>query len=140
MKYFLVNNCMKTLMVACSLFLLSACATTANTETLIEERAMARWNAIFIDDLTAAYGYLSPGYRSSVSLSQYQRKIITQRVAWTGADYIESDCTEITCNVQINLEYALYGVIPGVKKFDGSQKITESWIKVSGKWYLVPEE
>lgn len=140
MKYVFVNRRMNLPAMVCSLLLLSACATTVNTEALIQERAMARWNALFSDDLAAAYEFLSPGYRSSVSLSQYQRRIMTQRVAWTDAHYIESDCTETTCNVKINLNYALHGVLPGVKSFDGSQKINESWIRASGNWYFVPQE
>ena len=140
MKYVFLNNRINLPTMICSLLLLSACETTVKTEYLTEERVMARWNALLTHDLTAAYEFLSPGYRSSVSLSQYQRKIVTQRVGWTGARYIESDCTEITCNVKINLEYTLYGAIPGVKAYSGSLKINESWIRVDGNWYIVPEE
>lgn len=120
--------------------LLSACATKMPTEKVIEARALARWSALFDDDITGAYEYLSPGYRSSVSLAQYQSSLLRMRVKWTGAKYIESDCAEITCKVKISLKYTVFNAIPGVKSFDGTQTIEESWLLVNGKWYLVPEK
>jgi len=120
--------------------LLSACATIISTEKVIEERAMARWNALFGGDIAGAYGYLSPGYRSSVSLTQYQGSLSRMRVKRTGAQYIGSDCAETTCKVKISLNYTVFNALPGVKSFDGTQAIEESWLLVSGKWYLVPEK
>jgi hypothetical protein len=143
MKYILVNKYMKTLMVACSLLLLSACATTtqeaAREDNSIETRAQARWNAILQDDLTAAYEYLSPGYRSSVSLVQYIRLILNKQVSWTGARYVGSECDETLCEVTIALDYSLVGVLPGVKSFDSTKNIGEAWLFVDGEWYYVPK-
>jgi len=126
--------------LCCSLLWLSACATTAPTEELIEERATARWDAILSGDLAGAYEYLSPGYRSSVSSSQYQRSILLRQVQWTGAKYVRSECSEKTCKVLILLNYRVSGALPGVKHFNGTQDIKESWVKVNGLWYYVPKE
>lgn len=122
------------------LLMVSACATTTSSQGVIEERAMARWEVLLSGDLSAAYDYLSPGYRSSVSSLQYQRSVLRRRVTWTNAKYVESNCDEIACKVQISLDYTLYGALPGVKSFDGTQTIEESWVLVDGTWYLVPEE
>jgi hypothetical protein len=124
--------------LCCCLLLLSACASTARTENTVEKRATARWDALLSDDLAGAYEYLSPGFRSSVSSVQYQRSVLLRKVAWTGAQYIESDCAETTCKVKISLDYALYGGVPGVKSFEGTEMIEESWVLVDGVWYLVP--
>lgn len=124
----------------CCGLLLSACATTSQTGAIIEKRATARWNALLSDDLAGAYEFLSPGFRSSVSSTQYQRSILVQRVKWTGARYVESDCTETTCKVKISLGYTVYGALPGVKSFDGTQIINESWVLSDGNWYLVPDK
>ena len=98
-RVFLVISC-------CSLFLLSACAATAQKQDSMEERVMARWNAVLADDFLAAYDFLSPGFRSSVSLQQYQRALILQQVKWTGARYIESEF-----RIFVNI-YAFREIVP----------------------------
>ena len=134
LKYFLIPG------LCCGLLCLSACATTSKNENSIEVRAMERWDALLSGNLDSAYQYLSPGYRSSVSSMQYQRSVLLNRVKWTRANYIESDCAETTCNIKISIEYALYGALPGVKSFEGNQTVDESWILTKGKWYFVPNK
>jgi len=140
MKFFMGPRSLVVWGLICSLLLLSACATTARTDNIIEERATARWDTLLSGDLAGAYEFLSPGFRSSVPSLQYQRQILLNKVKWTGAQYIESDCTETTCKVKISLDYTVYGALPGVKSFDGTQEIEESWVKVNGKWYFVPNK
>ena len=124
----------------CTLLLLQACAGMATTEESIEKRATDRWEALFSDDLEGAYEFLSPGYRSSVSLKQYLRTLLLQKVQWKDARFIESDCAETSCKVKISLDYTVYGAVPGVSSFDGTQQIEESWVKVNGNWYFVPKK
>ena len=126
--------------LCCSLLLLSACATSMKSGGNIEKRAMGRWDALLSEDVEAAYEYLSPGYRSSVSLTQYHRSLLLSKVKWTGAKYIESDCEETVCNVKISLDFTIYGALPGVKSFESKQTIEESWVLVNGFWYLVPKK
>ena len=131
-----------------SLLMLSACATsTVDTDAessdpskVIEARAMARWNTLLAGDLPAAYEYLSPAYRTSVSSLQYQRSIVTQKVQWKGAEYVEADCEETHCKVRISVEYAIYGALPGVRVFRDSQVVEESWVLVDGTWYFIPPQ
>ena len=124
--------------LCCSLLLLSACANTMKSGGDIEKRAMGRWDALLSEDVEAAYEYLSPGYRSSVSLTQYHRSLLLSKVKWTGAKYIESDCEETVCNVKILLDFTVYGALPGVKSLESKQTIEESWVLVNSSWYLVP--
>ena len=142
MKLFSDTGLGRIMVVACGFMLLSACATSTSvsTETQIEQRVNARWDALLTGDLAGAYEYLSPGYRSSVSSLNYQRSILLKRVQWTNARFIESNCTETTCKAKINLDYVLYGALPGVKSFAGTQAIHESWVLTDGNWYLVPEK
>ncbi len=139
-KFFLRRNSKFLLVSCCGLFLLSACATTMQTEDALEERAMVRWDALLSGDVEAAYEFLSPGYRSSVSLLQYHRSLLLSKVKWTGANYIEADCEETICNVKILLDFTVYGALPGVKSMDSKQTIEESWLLVKGSWYLVPKK
>jgi len=124
--------------VVCALLLLSACATPVSKEVQVEQRATARWETLLSGDLAGAYEYLSPGYRSSVTSIQYQQSILRQQVQWTSAKYLESTCEETTCNVKILVGFTVYGALPGVKSFDGTKDIEESWVLISGNWYLVP--
>lgn len=118
---------------------LSACMTTAPTSAVIEQRATARWEAVLSDDIDVAYEFLSPGYRSSVSLKQYHRSLLLKQINWTAAKYVESDCGETACNVKILLDFTIYGAVPGAPTFDSKQTIEESWVLVNGSWYLVPK-
>ncbi len=122
------------------LLLLSACATTTGTKQSIEERAMARWDTLLSGDLAGAYEFLSPGFRSSVPSAQYQKSLFLNRVEWTHARYIESECGETTCKVSILLAYTLRGGLPGVSSFEGSDRVEESWILSGKNWYLVPKQ
>jgi len=127
-------------MLSFSLLLISACATTMSAESIVEERAMARWQALLSDDLEGAYGYLSPGFRSSVSSNQYQRSILRRQVRWTDARYTKSECSETACKVSISIDFTVYGALPGVSSFESTQPVEESWIFVDNNWYLVPEK
>ncbi len=141
MNNFFSNGRLLYLAAVCgSVFLLSACATMPGTGDGVEKRVTARWQALLSDDLTAAYDFLSPGYRSSVSLKHYQRTVLLKKVHWRDAKYIESDCAETSCKVKISLDYTMYGGVPGVQSFEGTQTITESWVLIDGVWYLVPKQ
>lgn len=140
MNNFANNSRVGLLGVVCGLLLLSACATSVSTENQIEQRVTARWETLLSGDLAGAYEFLSPGYRSSVSLMQYQRSVLLQQVKWTSAKYVESTCEETTCSVKVLVGFTVYGALPGVKSFNGTKDIEESWVLISGNWYLVPPQ
>jgi len=131
-------SAIKLIALLLSLGLLGACAANLSQKQPIEERVNAYWKLTLSDDFLGAYAYLSPGYRSSVSSNQYQRLMLLKKVKWNEATYIESECTETTCKVVISLNYTVFAAVPGVKSFDSSQKINQSWVRADGAWYLVP--
>jgi hypothetical protein len=141
-----INHKARNSLLLLGLLLLSACATTTTEPEVstapqvssIEERSTARWNAVFSGDLSGAYQYLSPGFRSSVSSMQYQRSILLKPVQWTSAKYMESNCQETTCDVRFQVGYRVVGALPGVKSYEGKQDVHESWILIDGLWYFVP--
>ena len=128
------------LTVIFSVLLLSACASPETKENTIEGRVEARWDTLLKGDLAAAYEFLSPGYRSSVSSLQYQRSILIQKIRWTGAEYSSHVCEETTCNVRVTMDFSVYGALPGVKSFEGTQVVEETWVQVGGQWYFVPSQ
>ncbi len=122
------------------LLLLAACASMKPAEQVVGERAVARWDALIKGDYAAAYQYLSPGFRSSVSAEQYEKSFIYKKIKWTSAKLIESNCAEKTCKVRISLGYTAYGALPGVKTFSSKEPIDESWVLSHGSWYILPEK
>ena len=140
MNIFPYTGRVRLMAVACGLMLLSACATSTSVspESQVEERANARWEALFSCDLAGAYEYLTPAYRTSVSSLAYQRSVLLQRVAWTSAKYTDNVCEESLCKVKFEVGFTVSGALPGVKSYEGTQKIEESWVLIDGQWYFVP--
>ncbi len=134
-----VRKLFKIVSLSLAVFLLSACASNPAKNQPIEQRVMSMWDTLLAGDLNGAYEHLSPGYRSSVSLSQYQKQLLLKKVKWTSAKYIESECTETTCKVKISLGYTVFAAVPGVKTFSSTQTITENWLLIDRIWYMVPE-
>jgi hypothetical protein len=125
------------LLLAC--LLLFSCAGTGNSNN-IEVRAQTRWDSLLGGDLAGAYEFLSPGLRSSIGSLDYQRVLLMTKVRWTAAEVLESECDEDACTVKVNIKFLLLGAVPGVKKFEGHQVISESWVRVDGQWWYVPQE
>ena len=131
----------KPFLVLIVALLLSACAGMGKPpEDVVKERAQERWDLLLAEDFAAAYEYLTPGYRSGVSLNQYQRKLLTQAVQWTDAKAGKSTCLEESCNVRISISYAVYGAVPGVSRFDSKGTTEENWIRIKGRWYFLPPD
>ncbi len=122
------------------LILLSGCAGMAKTpEEAVRERARERLDLILADDFAAAYEYLSPGYRSGVSSANYQRRMLSQKAQWRSATVGKSECSDDVCKIRISIDYSIYGVVPGVDRFDSTAAAVEDWVKADGKWYFVPK-
>ena len=138
MTLYPVRRYLKIALMVSGLMLLSACTVPENKQSSIEERVNARWDALLAGDLAGAYEYLSPGYRSSVSSLQYQRMVLLRQIEYTSAKYVNSECEQATCTVAVLVGFTVYGAVPGVKSFDGSRNIEESWVMVDGNWYIVP--
>lgn len=134
-----VRTALKIISLSLAVALLSACASNPAKDQPVEVRAMSMWDALLGGDINTAYEHLSPGYRSSVSLAQYQKQLLMKKVKWTSAKYIESECTETTCKVKISLGYTVFAAVPGVRSFSSAQTISENWVKVGRVWYMVPE-
>lgn len=120
--------------------LLAACATAPESQGDIASRAQARWDALLAEEFDVAYGFLSPGYRSSVSRSQYQRSILLQKVRWASADYRSSECDENRCTVTVSVDYLLVNPVPGLSRYRGTKEIEERWIRADGQWWYVPDK
>ncbi len=119
----------------------SGCATSTpqSAEAAVLERAQERLDLVLQEDYAAAYEYLSPGYRSGVTLRAYQRELLTRPVRWTSARAVASECSEDVCKLRIAIEFEVYAAVPGMTRFKSPGAVEERWLRVDGQWYLVPE-
>ena len=140
MHKFYYTSAFRPALAALTLAWLTACATTTSHDATPDARAQQRWDALLSEDYQGAYEYLSPGYRSSMSPVDYQRKLLLQRIRWTGAAFKQSDCLDNVCKVRISVEYKIRGALPGVPVYEGRRIIEEDWIRSGGQWWFVPEK
>ncbi len=116
----------------CLLFLLHGGAATPQEE--VGKRALERWQALIQRDFEKAYGFLSPAYRSAVSLESYKSRI-SERIRWTEATLKGVSCEEARCEVTLEVGYRYVS-----KPFDyeGRKTVKERWIHSQGGWWYVP--
>lgn len=128
----------RTLLLVCSALLLAACAATGPKTEPVVERAQARWNALVAGDLETAYSYLSPGFRSTTSLIDYGVTLRSRPVRWTSAAYKDHSCEESRCIVRFDIGFRVPRPVPGLKVWDGSDVVEDTWVRTGGQWWYLP--
>ena len=113
----------------------AACATlgpsSPNEEKVkvVSERAQARWKAIIGKDFDAAYGYLSPKSRATVTPAGF--KAIASRLAYNAAELKDVTCEAETCKVTFRITY------DARMMKDVHSPLEESWVIDGGQaWYV----
>jgi hypothetical protein len=120
---------------------LTACATAPeNTENSIEERAQDRWDALLAGDYETAYSYFSPGYRSSVSVVDFEIMVRTRRVRWVSAEYMDHSCEESACTVKFKIGFKVARPVLGMPEWKGYDTVDEKWVKTKGQWWYLPKK
>ncbi|MDX1461184.1 MAG: hypothetical protein R3348_09025 [Xanthomonadales bacterium] len=121
---------------------LAACAGMGASGSL-EERAQARWDALLGGDWERAYEFLSPGARMAMSEEAFRELMANRTIQWTGVEVAEvgpCDAEVGSCDVTANISYRVSRGVPGLRKpIELTKGVTESWIKVDGTWYFVPD-
>ena len=127
--------------LALCLPLLAACASTpAARDKLIEQRAQARWDALLARDYETAYSYLSPGYRSTTSVTDFEIGVRARRVQYISAEYRSHSCEEAVCTVQIMVGYRVVRPVVGLPEWKSTSLVEERWINSDGGWWFLPEK
>lgn len=125
--------------------LLAACATSPPSspppatlaagqprEVVLRERAQGRWNALVRDDIDAAYAYMSPGSRNTISLDTFKRT--ARRGAYREAKIESVDCDGNACRVRLLVTYD-HRLMKGI-----TTPLTEAWVFDNGQaWYVYRE-
>jgi hypothetical protein len=105
----------------------------------LEDRALARWQAIIGSDWAQAYAFLTPGYREATPLDRYESNLVASRVRWSEAHVIGSSCASPDrCDVRVSVDFGLRGGLPGVGNVASKQQMTETWLRIDGNWYHLP--
>ena len=120
--------------------LLAACATTKPADSLVRERAQARWDAVLLRDYDTAYSFLSPGYRSSHSRVDFEIGLRTRRILWTSAKVQEVSCEADSCTVQTDVGYKVVKPVPGVNEWKSHDNLEERWVRTEGQWWYLPDK
>ncbi|MBK6435978.1 MAG: hypothetical protein IPF83_09000 [Rhodanobacteraceae bacterium] len=116
-----------------------AAAISEDPKAPIERRVTDRWKLLVAGDAARAYTYLTPGYRSTATPSQYAEWLKSRQIKWTAGKYMDRQCDDATTcavSVQIMAETKLPG-IPGVQQ--ASSVIEEKWLQFDGVWYHLPK-
>lgn len=123
------------LAVAFLAVLTAACATlgpsSSNEEKVkvVSERAQARWKAIIGKDFAAAYEYLSPKSRATVTPAGF--KAVVSRLDYRNAELKEVTCDAEVCKVKLAIAYDTK-LMKGVHS-----PLEESWVIENGQaWYV----
>lgn len=121
--------------------LLSACAASAPTrDEVIPERAQARWDALLAGDFGTAYGYLSPGVRSTMSATDFEIAFRLRRIQYLSAEYREHSCGDDVCTVKMIIGYRVVQPLAGVPEWESESAVEERWILSGGEWWYLPEK
>ncbi|MEO8672528.1 MAG: hypothetical protein ABI411_14515 [Tahibacter sp.] len=140
---------MKPVVFASILAALGGCATTgpANSggkatkaASALEERVAQRWEFLIAHKAESAYDFLTPGFRATKTREVYAFEMNNRPVTWTGASVTEKECDdEDSCTVSVSMRFTVpvHGGSPNTPGFSVAH---EKWIKVSGKWYYLPDQ
>ena len=66
---------------------------------VVSERAQARWDAIIGKDFAAAYGYMSPSSRATMTEAGF--KAIASRLNYRAAEVKEAKCDAGNCRLKL---------------------------------------
>ena len=126
--------------VLCALVLASCGGTTPvkADKNPVAERSQARWDMLLAGDYAGAYEYLSPGFRSGTSLTDFEMSMRLRKVRYEQIQYQSHECQESVCTVKLEANYLVGAPVPGLKEYRGSSVIEEQWINTGSEWWYLP--
>jgi hypothetical protein len=121
--------------------LLTACATTGGGGGgNVADRAQARWDALLAGDFETAYGYYTPGFRSSHSVADFELSQRLRKVQFRGAEYVDQECDGDTCTLKFSVDYHIASPVPGLDEWKSKTTLDEQWVRTQGQWWYFPND
>jgi len=119
------------------LLAVGGCVDKSNPD-MVDTRSVERWNFLVAHEAEKAYDYLTPGYRATQTRENYAASMNTRPVQWTGVTFKDKTCDGDRCKVNVNVRYSV--AMPGMagRKMDGERVQSETWIRVNGEWFFLP--
>lgn len=100
-----------------------------SAETIVKEKAQARWDALVRGDINAAYGYMSPGSRSVITATDYAASV--RSGFWKSAVVEKVECGSAqSCDVAATIEYEYQGRRT-------KTPLQEAWIREGSEWWYL---
>ena len=124
-----------------ALLALTGCMTAVKDQdsSVIQARAIQRWDFLIEHHAEKAWDYLSPGYRETKPREAYAKEMNARGVNWTKVSFNSQKCDADVCTVHLAVDYTI-NMGAGIGKVASMGPITETWIKVKGQWYFLPEQ
>ena len=108
--------------------------------SVVQRRALERWNLLVTHQPVKAYDYLSPGYRATHTLDQYVAFIATARLKWKDVRIESQKCDAETCTVNLIVKSDIPGqLINASRDIEHEAPVSEHWIASEGQWYFLPD-
>ncbi|MEO8803303.1 MAG: hypothetical protein ABI304_08265 [Rudaea sp.] len=127
--------------VLIALLALSGCMTGVKKDedaSVINQRAVQRWDYLIAHQGDKAYDFLSPGYRATKTRIAYATEMSARGVHWSKVHFGSQKCDKDVCHVHLVVDYSMrQGGPVGTVKTTGF--VTETWLKTDGKWYFLPD-
>ena len=123
---------------------LGACSTTAPVKkddaTIVQQRALDRWNLLIEHKPDKAYDYLTPGYRSTQTRDEYVKAKNQTQIHWQSVAPIDQKCDADMCTVRIMITSKV--TLPQLQghEVETQSPLTERWLKSDGQWYFLPDD
>lgn len=91
-------------------------------------------------DWEKAYAYFTPGYRDVNAYEAFRVSMVNRQVNWTAARSVGAECESAEkCVVTVEINYSLIGGLRGVSEVSSTRRSDETWLKLGGEWYLLPQ-
>ena len=108
--------------------------------SVVQRRALERWNLLTTHQPVKAYDYLSPGYRATHTLDQYVAFVATARLRWKEAKVDGQKCDAEACTVSLTIKSEIPGqLINTPRDLETDTPVVEHWIASDGQWYFLPD-
>ncbi len=108
--------------------------------SVVQRRALERWNLLVTHQPVKAYDYLSPGYRATHTLDQYVAFVATARLRWKEAKIDGQKCDADTCTINLTIKSEIPGqLIRAPRDIETEAPVIEHWIASDGQWYFLPD-
>jgi hypothetical protein len=106
---------------------------------VIKEKSAQRWDFLIAHQADKAYDFLSPGYRATKKREDYASEMNARGIQWSKVAFGSQQCETDVCHVHLTVQFKHnMGGPAGVVSSLGF--VTETWVKVDGRWYFLPEQ